>query len=243
MKRLCRYAFPLMLAVIMATAMSQAVLAETVKGEVTYTGNELDLEYSTEDISAQLAKLTPGDEVDLQFKLVNDSDDKTDWYVEDDVIKAFEDSSSAENGAYTYKLSYTSSAGKTTEIYSSDVGGNNADTTVPKGLHQASSGSEEYFYLDRIGAGGTGTVTLSIAIDGESLRNDYQSTLADLKVSFAVEVPEDTDAIATTSKGANTGDTTHLATYITLFVIAALLLAATLVYAKRAKEKGGSDEK
>ena len=29
----------------------------------------------------------------------------------------------------------------------------------------------------------------------------------------------------------------------TLFVIAALLLAATLVYAKRAKEKGGSDEK
>lgn len=101
MKRNIKKTFPLILAIMMICALAQSVLAESVSGTVTYDGNEVDLSYSTQDINARLASLTPGDEVDLEFILNNDSSDNTDWYVQDSVVKAFEDNSAAEDGAYT----------------------------------------------------------------------------------------------------------------------------------------------
>ena len=138
-----RRALPLVLAILMIFGLAQTAMAETASGTVTYDGSSVDLAYSTKDIQAQLSSLTPGDEVDLEFTLANNSDTETDWYVEDSVTRAFEDGSAAADGAYSYSLSYTSSSGKTTEIYSSEVGGITSDTTMPAGLKQAAAGDSQ----------------------------------------------------------------------------------------------------
>lgn len=240
MKRIIKKSFPLILAVVMAFGLAQSAMAETVTGTAVYDGSGVRLSYSAQDIKARLSSLTPGDDVTFEFTLSNTSGKAADWYVQDSVIRTFEDSTNASDGAYTYDLSYTSPAGKTTDLYSSEVGGITSDTTVPAGLHQAATGTDRYFYLDRIASGKTGTFKLSIAIDGETLRNDYQSTLADLQVNFAVEVPDEEDSTVTSNP--KTGDDSGLTVYIVLFVAAAVLLAVIGVIALRMRKKGGSDE-
>ena len=59
-------------------------------------------------------------------------------------------------------------------------------------------------------------------------------------MNFAVEVPDTTDTMVTTRP--KTGDYSHLAAYIALFAIAAVLLAGTGIYALHTKRKGDSDE-
>lgn len=240
MKKMLEKTLPVMIALVLIAASAAGAFAETVKGTVTYDGGDLDLEYSVEDIQDALGSLTPGDDVELEFTLKNNSGRAADWYVEDSVAKAFEESSEGTDGAYNYSLTYTSASGKTTEIYSNDVGGATSDTTIPKGLKQASSGSEEYFYLDRIANGKTGTLKLAVAIDGETLDNNYQASLAELDVNFAVEEPDDPETV-TTSKP-KTGDETRLIVYIVLFAIAALLLAGTAVLMFRSGKRGGADD-
>lgn len=242
MKRMLKKTLPVMIALVMIGASALSVFAETVKGTVTYDGDDVNLNYSTKDIEKALSSLTPGDDVELEFTLKNNSKKATDWYVEDSVVNAFEESvkDGDANGAYDYSLTYTSPSGKSTEIYSNEVGGDNAGTTVPKGLKQASSGSEEYFYLDRIGKGKTGTLKLAIAIDGETLGNNYQASLADLNVNFAVEVPDEDGSTVTTSP--KTGDYTQLGIYMALFGIALAMLAAVGICALRLRQKGGRDE-
>jgi len=240
MRTMLKKTLPVMIALLLIAASAAGAFAETVKGTVTYDGGDLDLAYSTGDIRTALSSLVPGDDVELEFTLKNNSGRDTDWYVEDSVTKAFEESSGGTDGAYTYSLTYTSDSGKTTEIYSNDVGGETADTTIPKGLKQASSGSEEYFYLDRIAKGETGTLKLAIAIDGETLDNNYQASLAELDVNFAVEEPDDPETV--TSGRPKTGDETRLTVYIVLFVIAAALLAVTGAIMLRSRKRGGSDD-
>ena len=239
MKRILKKTLPVMFALVLISASALSVSAETVKGTVTYDGDAVALNYSTKDIKEALSGLTPGDDVELEFTLKNNSNKATDWYVEDSVIKAFEEgieeTTEGTNGAYEYNLVYTSASGKSTGIYSNEVGGDNSGTTVPKGLKQASSGSEKYFYLDRIGKGKTGTLKLAIAIDGETLGNNYQSAIADLDVNFAVEVPDEDDSTVTTSP--KTGDYTQLSIYMALFAMALVLLAAVGIYALHLRRK------
>ena len=56
------------------------------------------------------------------------------------------------------------------------------------GLHGATTTLKDYFYLDRMGDGDSGTVKLKVALDGETLVNDYQNTLARLQMDFATEL-------------------------------------------------------
>ena len=151
MKRILKKTLPVMFALVLISASALSVSAETVKGTVTYDGDAVALNYSTKDIKEALSGLTPGDDVELEFTLKNNSNKATDWYVEDSVIKAFEEgieeTTEGTNGAYEYNLVYTSASGKSTGIYSNEVGGDNSGTTVPKGLKQASSGSDRRVLL------------------------------------------------------------------------------------------------
>ena len=55
------------------------------------------------------------------------------------------------------------------------------------GLHEATGALQNYFYLDSLKTGQSGTITLYVALDGETQGNSYQDTLADLQMNFAVE--------------------------------------------------------
>ena len=72
-----------------------------------------------------------------------------------------------------------------------NVSGNDTQVSVTDndiGLHEATKELERSFFLvDTLSQGQTGRVELTVTLEGETQGNDYQDTLADLTMEFAVE--------------------------------------------------------
>jgi len=192
--------FSFLLIVLMIQMLLVSVSAQTFYGKegwkVVFTPEEeMQSNFSTADWNDPISGLQPGDDVYLTVDLTNEHQETTDWYMENEIIKSLEDQSSNENthgGAYTYELYYDSTSGVHRDLFSSDtVGGESVLETEQKrreGLNEATNNLEEYFYLDTLPNGQGGTVTLHVALDGETQGNDYQDTLAQLRLRFAVEL-------------------------------------------------------
>ena len=105
------------------------------------------------------------------------------------VLHSLEDrskNSGIKGGAYTYLLTYTSPTGAVSTIFDSDTVGGEGVSAAGVGLHQATESLKDFFFLDTLDKGQTGRITLKIELDGETQGNDYQDTLADLQMNFAV---------------------------------------------------------
>lgn len=175
----------LCVAALLAVGCPMGVHAEELTGRedrcVTFTGSKLENNFGDSEFVEEAADIQPGDTMRLQVAVTNTSGKQADWYMKNEVIRSFEENSIAEGGAYTYKLSYVDPAGQETVLYnSSAVGGENTE-----GLKQAEN--DAYFYLDRLATGEKGMVYLTVGLDGETMINDYQATLAQLGLNFAVE--------------------------------------------------------
>lgn len=174
--------------------LSYTVNAETypttpTNWQVTFTGTALQSNYTTAAIQESIHGMQPGDDANFEIHLKNNHSSPVDWYMENDVIRAFEDTEVARGGAYTYTLTYYPTTGAPREIYNSNtVGGE--DATGGLGLYEASSALDEYMYLEQIPSGGASRMTLHIELDGETQINAYQDTEARVEIDFAVEVPE-----------------------------------------------------
>lgn len=72
-----------------------------------------------------------------------------------------------------------------------NVSGNDAQVSVTDndiGLHEATKElGRSFFLVDTLSQGQTGRVELTVTLEGETQGNDYQDTLADLTMEFAVE--------------------------------------------------------
>lgn len=182
MKKRSRILIPFCMIIFMMAAAVGFAQASEVKGDVVYDGEKVNVNYAPVDFKKKLSTLMPGEKATLTINVINSSKDTTDWYVEDKVLKTFEEGSKATGGAYSYEMLYTDESGAEKVIYSSEkVGGEDS-----QGLAEATSGSEEYFYLARLGAGKNGKFQIKVAIDGETVSNDYQTTMADINVNFGV---------------------------------------------------------
>lgn len=168
-----------------------AVRAETLGSEwnVAFTAdNEMESDYTASDLNTAAYGMQPGDDMEIRLNLKNDNASAANWYMTNQVLQSLEETagSSASGGAYEYELTYTPPDGEQEILFTSDtVGGENTGDRV--GLHGATSGLEDYFYLDTLQPGQRGLVTLRIALDGETQGNDYQNTLASLQMNFAVD--------------------------------------------------------
>ena len=260
MRTTMRKLFPLLLAVMLMIGFSTASYAAKVTGTATYDGSSLSVSDNSGTMKQTLTSMVPGDDVEIVYDLTNKSSNKTDWYVKDDIVKAFEDAAASDSGAYTYRLSYKDKDGEERVIYSNDtVGGDSSDNEAPKGLHQATNSTDKYFYLDALNAGETGSVSLEIAIDGETHNNDYQKTLSDIETNFAVQEvrsgstgdseDRETNNEVVTSGGSGhsnaatrTGDQMRLILYIALFAAAGIALICVIVYMIIKRRRGGSHE-
>ena len=182
---------------IMALGIPMTANAEECYGaddwKVTYEKGDLNTNFKGKTASEDvLTKLLPGDTMHLKIKLENKSGKKSDWYMANEVLQSLEEGSNASGGAYTYILTYTDSKGNVETIYSNErVGGELSNersaSETGVGLKQATNMLEEHFYLDRLNNGETGCVNLTVKLDGETQGNDYQQTLAQLQMDFAVE--------------------------------------------------------
>jgi hypothetical protein len=119
-------------------------------------------------------------------------------------------------------------------LFSSDTVGGDTVDAAGEGLHEATDALADYFYLDTLSSGQSGTVTLKIALDGETQGNDYQDTLADLQMNFAVELT----TASGTRQVVNTGDGRSFLPYILAMALSGLVLQALAIYSlKRAKRR------
>ncbi len=215
-----------------------AVFAEDRQGasgwEVSFDGKKMKSNFSAANMGDEINAMQPGDSVELTISLKNGFNGQADWYMKNEVLNALEDAGDAAGGAYDYLLTYTDVSGKTTTLYSSEkFGGDGRINGV--GLHGATTTLEDYFYLDRMGNNEKGTVKLKVALDGETLVNDYQNTYAKLQMDFATELVEDGESTPSTaprrpgSGSSNreivkTGDQTIVMLYVSLMLAAGLVL-------------------
>lgn len=146
--------------------------------------------FKENDMNHLVYTMQPGDDLSLDIRIKNQNKTMSNWYMKNDIIQSLEDASkTAQNGAYTYKLSYKDKNGKETVFYdNSVVGGEKKVPKDVKGLHEATDSLKKYFYLAHLKSGDEGLVSLFIVLDGETQGNDYQNTLAELKLSFATEL-------------------------------------------------------
>ncbi len=230
---------------LLVLASSLTVHAEDRKasfeGKVTFDGKKMDSNFNNTKINDEIISLQPGDSVELTVRLKNNYKGKVDWYMENEVLRALEDSGKAEGGAYDYLLTYTDSSKKTRTLYASEKFGGE-ETRNGVGLKSATKTLENYIYLDRTPAGAEGMVKLKVALDGETLVNDYQNTLARLQMNFATELPTDDGTPGGSGGGrrevVKTGDQTQTLLFVLLTLGAGLVfLLAAFMRMRRSDEE------
>lgn len=189
----------LVMAMVLVAGSGFSVKAEDYQGKdnwvAEFNGKEITSNFSSDDLTDEAKNIQPGDSITLKVKIKNSDSAKTDWYMTNQAIQSLEDAKeSASGGAYEYRLAYTGANGEETELYNSEtVGGENA--AKGEGLHQATNSLTDYFYLDRLEDGDEGVVTLQVRVNGETMGNGYQQTLAKLQQTFAVEKVTETTVI------------------------------------------------
>lgn len=235
-----------------------SVRGQDPKWNVVFTQDkEMDSNFHSRDMDDVLKGLQPGDDAIFYVNVENDNSTTVDWYMENAVLKSLEESEAAakatDNGAYTYYLSYTDKNGTVTEFYNSETVGGDSDVSGADrpGLKEATGALENYFYLDTLKKGEGGMLTLRVALDGETQGNNYQDTLAQLQLDFAVELNEDgttppsnTNRIVSRTSRSNvvkTGDT-NMAPYALAGGIAGIILLLLAIFGakKRKKERAAA---
>ena len=239
----------IILAVLLyAALLAVPAAAESVTSDqhnVVFTADgKLDSDFSGSDIYAAASVLQPGDDLTVVFELRNENAESADWYMTNEVLYSLEDRSNiASGGAYTYLLTYTDTTGETATLFSSETVGGDLSPAAEQGLHEATQGMEDYFYLDSMRTGQKGTITLKVALDGETQGNDYQDTLADMQMNFAVEVGNPQPGETTTGKTIDvvqTGDDVSLLPYYIAMTVSGglfLLLAFDTLRERRKEAK------
>jgi len=246
-------------AALLMAAVPLTAYAEDYQGArdwtVSFDGKKMNSNFNSAEMTEDILNIQPGDSITLQVNLKNNSEKKADWYMTNEVLQTLEDSNaSAEGGAYTYILTYHDPAGEETVLYSSEViGGENIDAGKDEGLHQATAGLEDYFYLDRLLVEESAYISLYVQLDGETQGNAYQDTLARLQMNFAVEKVNDetiTEYVTQTinktetvviSNVVKTGDESPVVLFSVLLLgcgILLFVLALKVMQNRRGEEEG-----
>ena len=209
------------------------IFADPYTGEsgwnVEYTAaGVLQSSFASADVQDAVAGMQPGDTHDVKVAVRNRNAATTDWYMKNQILKSLEDGAAASEGAYSYILTYTGADGNETELFKSDTVGGTKEAGDPQGtgLHAVDPALKDHFYLGTLKYGESGTVTLRIALDGESQGNRYQNTNGKIEMEFAVEKA----GSAQRNPAVNTGDGT---VRLLLYMAAAGCVMAVIIYRKR----------
>ena len=249
----------LFLALALMGGMVFPVQAETFYGDpnwsVVFTSEKkMESNFKTADLDEAISGLQPGDNIIFRLTLRNDYEETTDWWMTNKVLYSLEDrsaNSATGGGAYTYILTYTDRNGNETVLFSSDTVGGEDISAAGEGLHEATDALTEYFYLDTLSTGQAGSIMLEVALDGETQGNDYQDTLADLQMNFAVElnaynpppvVPTDDTPPTSPPDGkktniVKTGDESNLTPYFIAMGVSGVLILFLAIYSMKQNKK------
>ena len=244
-KLLCLIMMTLMILGTTLTTHAEDYVGST-QWTIDFDGRNMNSNFESAAMTQDILNILPGDSITLQVNIKNTDYRRSDWYMTNEVVQSLEESSAAATGgAYTYVLTYVAPDGEETTLFTSErIGGD--DSVV--GLSQATAGLEDYFYLDRLDTDEQAKIILYVQLDGETQGNDYQDTLAKLRMNFAVErVYEDviTETIketklVTLSNVVKTGDNSPIVLFsgLALACGVALLVVAVVAMKRKNSERG-----
>lgn len=233
-KRFMCLAMALMVLFITLTSVQAKELVGSDQWKVSFDGNQVSTNFGKDQMNDELSNIQPGDSLTLKVHVKNKTDQATDWYMTNDILKTLEDGTKATNGAYGYRLSYVDQSQKETIIYeSSALGGDDS-----KGL-KSIKGLDDYFYLGRLDKADQGTVLLTLSVDGETQGNSYQASMAQIEMNFAVETVKNPAITVDKTEHKNifttvkTGDNTNILIYCALGLVSGLLLVSLALFFKK----------
>lgn len=211
-KKLCS----LFLILLLTAGSVMSVQAEEYVGGngwyVRFVGDKMESNFKSSDIADAISALQPGDSITIGISLENNDTAATDWYMTNKVLQSLEDSQNvAEGSAYTYILTYKNSKGEEETLYSSESVGGETVTRAGEGLHEATDSLKDFFYLDQLASKAKASITLKVALDGETHGNTYQNTIAKLQMNFAVEKLRNANT-ATSSNARSTRESNRIYT-------------------------------
>lgn len=203
-------------------------------GQVTFTSSAAMDPDQIKGVAEAVKSLQPGDDLTVKVTLKNEYKDSVDWYMKNPIGEIPEDGT-ASGGAYTYKLIY-SAGGTATELYNSEkVGGDVISSGAPEGLKELNNALKDYFFLGTMASGGTGVVTLEVALEGETQGNSYQGARSVLDMQFAAEVTGTRTVV-------QTGDHTNVNINYIVMGVAGLLALVLAVDGMVQRRKAGRKE-
>ena len=204
-------------------------------GKVTFTPQAKMVEENF-NVDQVFDGLQPGDTRSYSCVISNTHPSTTRWYMSNEVLSSLEESDAAggiRGGAYTYELVYDGPGGHK-DLYKRQkdtiwVGGDegfqqSGDKKERVGLEEATSNLENYFFLDTLNSGESGTVKLTVSLEGETQGNIYQNTAARIRMNFAVELANNSPPGSSTRTAVRTGDENNLIPYYIGMIVAGLLL-------------------
>ncbi len=207
-----------------------AVKAETIP-TVTFDGTtSIKYNVSKDSFSKVFEGMVPGEARTLTIKLVNDYSKAADFYMSTKTLKAFEDAKKASGGAYTVSMSLLQDD-KTTLIYGTGEGALiGADSN---GLKDINGALNDTYKVATIEAGKEATLSFKVALDGQSLRNEYQSQSGQFQFDFTVQyndtaagvvvnnvVAAPKNVVKTIYNSVKTGDPTTITGLVALLIVA-----------------------
>ena len=223
--------FTTLFVLFLAMSLCIGVFAQSSKvtGTVTFDGKKLSSSYTNAEFVEGALALQPGDDITYTITLKNNYSQETEWWMYNRVLEIFEQTSAANGAEYKYRLEY-SGPNNSRVLYDSDtVGG---ETAGNEGLTAATSALTDYFVLGTLKMGQSATVTLHVKLDGETQTNNYQDSLADLNMQFAVQIVPTDDVV-------KTGDETVILPYVIAAAVSgALLMVIAVARVKTRKQRG-----
>ena len=245
--------------IISISAAAECSFAETMKynGRAYFDGKAVHSTFKTGEIADAVSELQPGDSVSFRVKYTNRYDGDTDWYLENEVLQTLEKADAArkvpdgtgtpENGGYTYELIHRDRNGKKTVLFSNSKVGGEAKPDNMQGLEQATNALDDWFYIQTLGKGESGVLTLNVKFDGETEVNDYMDTNGGLMLRLGVNVNSksgsgsdsgsDGSGSPRYSQGVRTGDYVRLGLFAVMLAAGIILLIA--IWRRMKSEQGG----
>jgi len=201
--------FNIVLALAVATAglltnsFISSAATQTTGWDVEYDGKGFTSNYDVD--KSTITSVMPGDTVQFEVNYTNKSGGGADFYLSTDVISSLEeknaDGSQANigGGAYSYQISYKLNGTETVLYDSETVGGDNTEVVGLKQVEGALNKNENTFMsVGSLANQATGTVVITIKLDGNSQDNAYMQKLAELDVKFGVEKKTSPTVVNTT---------------------------------------------
>lgn len=152
----------------------------------TFDGSkEIKYNYSdTDNFGTAFEGMLPGEERTQEILLKNEYDRSVNFFMQQEVIKAFEDTVNANGAAYDISLNLVKD-GETTVIFGgSEEDGAGRVGGDSEGLANLNDAMDGWIYLTALEPDETASLQMTVKLDGESNTNAYQSASGTFDFQF-----------------------------------------------------------